>query len=588
MIVSASMGAGHNGAAYELERRLKARGHDVRVVDYLAMLPFGIGTWLRWSYRFQLDRLPSTYDASYHMFSRRLGRVVRRPLAFVAGFLSRRAITRTLHETRPDAIVSTYWLASLVLGSMRKGRALRVPVASYLCDFGVHPLWVHPGIDLNLAVSPDSASAATRLGGRANRPSGPLVAERFRDQNGTRRAMRRQLGIGPDERAILVVAGSWGVGHIPATLEAIARCGEQYHPITVCGNDERLRASLLARGVAGTVLGWTDEMPALMAAADATVENAGGLTAMEAFAAGLPVITFHPIAGHGKDNASAMAAAGVSRYSLDERALARDLRDATTPGRARDALIVAGHALFAGDPADDALELAAETRAHALLTPLHVRKGRRRVAFLAASLCGLYFALTVGAHGVAALGVGVAKAPKGVANTVYLGVRVDALELQSPQVVQAIENAGVTLVVSGRTARHSGPTLQELATAGVDLANGGWGSSRFLRWERAQDDCDKSWRVIAAMSGERMHEFVPGRSFDAFDQLYCRTGENKQRLVRVNEEFHPEAAPELGERKIYLLDGRSRDPAVVATAIAWFAARADAQGLDIRPLGDLR
>ncbi|MEX2032624.1 MAG: galactosyldiacylglycerol synthase, partial [Dehalococcoidia bacterium] len=196
LIVSASMGAGHNGAAYELERRLKARGHDVHVVDYLAMLPFGIGTWLRWSYRFQLNRLPSTYDASYHMFSRRLGRVVRRPLGFVAGLFSRRAIRRALHETRPDAIVSTYWLASLVLGSMRTRRTLAVPAASYLCDFGAHPLWVHPGIDLNLAVSPGSADAAARLGGRVNRPSGPLVAERFREQNGTRAAMRRQLGIG--------------------------------------------------------------------------------------------------------------------------------------------------------------------------------------------------------------------------------------------------------------------------------------------------------------------------------------------------------------------------------------------------------
>jgi hypothetical protein len=251
-------------------------------------------------------------------------------------------------------------------------------------------------------------------------------------------------------------------------------------------------------------------------------------------------------------------------------------------------LIAAGQALFAGDPADDALELAAQTRAHALLTPLFVRKGRRRVAFLAASLAGLYLALTVGAHGVAALGVGVAKPPKGVADTVYLGVRVDSIELESPEVVEAIEAAGVTLVVSGRTARHSGPALQELATAGVDLANGGWGGSRFLRWDRAQDDCDKSWRVIAATSGERMQEFVPGRSIDAFDQLYCRTGKDKQRLVRVNEEFHPEAAPELEERKIYLLDARRRDPAVVATAIAWFAARADAQGLDIRPLEDLR
>ena len=66
LIVSASMGAGHDGAAYELERRLEARGHDVRVVDYLQMVPLGLGGFMRWTYLFQLQRLPWTYDLTYN------------------------------------------------------------------------------------------------------------------------------------------------------------------------------------------------------------------------------------------------------------------------------------------------------------------------------------------------------------------------------------------------------------------------------------------------------------------------------------------------------------------------------------------
>jgi UDP-N-acetylglucosamine:LPS N-acetylglucosamine transferase len=588
LIVSASMGAGHHGAAYELERRLTDRGHDVHVVDFLSMLPFGIGRWLRWSYRFQLNRLPSTYDASYRMFSRRLGRLIRRPLARVTGWFCRRAFARVLRETRPDAVVSTYWLASLVLGLMRKQRALRVPVASYLCDFGVHPLWVHPGVDLNLTVSPGSAAAADALGSKRTIAAGPLVSERFSTAADAREEIRAHLGITDDERAVLVVAGSWGVGDVPDTVAAIRRCGAKYHPITVCGHDTRLEQTLIERGVPGSVIGWTDQMPALMAAADATVENAGGLTAMEAFAAGLPVITFHPIAGHGKDNAGCMSRSGVSRYAHDEYELARDLAEATTPGPARDALIDGGRALFASDPADEALALAAHTPAHALLTPLRARPARRRVAFAVMSLFGLYFALTVGAHGVAALGVGVAKPPEDAANTVYLGVRVNSDELYSAEVANAIEGAQATVVVSGRVARHSGTRLQDLANADIDLANGGWGNSSFLRWDRARNDCDKSWRVIADTSGQEVREFVPGRSLDAFDQLYCRTGEDKQRLIRPDVTYRPGARPTLKELDIYLLDGRGRDPEELAAAIADFAARAKFLGMEIQPLRELR
>ena len=94
------------------------------------------------------------------------------------------------------------------------------------------------------------------------------------------------------------MAGSWGVGPIAETFDVIAR-SEQFVPVVVCGRQERLRRRLSARGT-GIVLGWTDQMPELMAASDVLVENAGGLTAMEALAAGLPVVTYRPIAGHGR------------------------------------------------------------------------------------------------------------------------------------------------------------------------------------------------------------------------------------------------------------------------------------------------
>src|SRR5439155_1596420 len=82
--------------------------------------------------------------------------------------------------------------------------------------------------------------------------------------------------------------------------------------------------------------------------------------------------------------------------------------------------------------------------------PFQTPKGRRRVSFVAVSLLVLYFMLTVGAHGVAAIGVGVAKPPKAATNTVYLGVRTDLDELRSSAVITEIEDAGVTIIVDGR------------------------------------------------------------------------------------------------------------------------------------------
>ncbi len=104
-------------------------------------------------------------------------------------------------------------------------------------------------------------------------------------------------------------------------------------------------------------------MPALMAAADALVENAGGLTSMEALSVGLPIISFKPIAGHGKENTSEMDEAGVSRLADTPGQLLELLEVVTTPGPTRAAMTAAGRAMFASDPVDHVLETAATARA---------------------------------------------------------------------------------------------------------------------------------------------------------------------------------------------------------------------------------
>ena len=581
------MGAGHDGAARELRRRLVARGHDVRVVDYLELIPFKLGGVVRWSYQFQLRVLPWSYDVAYRLLGT-AAPVLWGPVVRLMSLGTRRALRRELLACRPDAIVSTYPLASLVLGRMRKKGWLRVPVATYLTDFAVHPLWVHPGVDLHLGVSPVSAAMAARRGGQTNEAPGPLVTEPFHAPNPReRREMRDRLGIGAGERAVLVVAGSWGVGDVPATIASIARAGS-YHVIAVCGQDEKLRASLVAGGLDGTVLGWTDEMPALMAAADVLVENAGGLTAMEAFAAGVPVVTFRPIAGHGKENARTMASSGVSRYAHDDTELTDALREATTPGPARDALVAAGRALFSADPAAHVESLAVTTRADALLIPYRTPKARRRVSIAAAGLAALYLGLTLGAQGVAALGVGVAKPPANASRAVFVGVRVDDADLHDPRVVAVVRRLHVTLVVDAPTARRARRLLAALAAGGVDIANGGWGHSTWMRWRRAHDDCVRSAAEIADDTGVRVREFVPARDVDAFDQFYCRVGKRHERLVEPAAVFGPGRLVRPRGRGIYVLDGRAKRPVAVADALQAVASQAGRSGLGVRSFATLR
>ncbi len=583
LIVSASMGAGHDGAARELARRLEARGHTTKIVDFLEMPPFGIGTLVKWSYQLQLRLAPWSYEFLYRLWY--VLPFLWGPLVAFDTWVTRRAFQRAVAEVDPDVVVTTYSLSALVLGRMRKKGWLRVPAATYLTDFAAHPLWVHPSIDLHIAVSPIAAETAQQRTGSPARAPGPLVDERFRTERPDRRMARRALGLADDDRAVLVVAGSWGVGEVVSTVETISSNG-RYHPITVCGRDEELKVRLEERGL-GTVIGWTNDMPSLMAAADVLVENAGGLTCMEAFAAGLPVITFQPIPGHGKDNAATMARAGVNRYAEDADALFAALDELAVPGEARDELIARGRALFVGDAADDVVDLADHATLPAGVKPFRLPLRRRIATGAAAAVLVTYGSLTLGAQAVSAMGVGVARAPRAAGAQTFVGVRLTAAELNDPAITDELVQWHVTAIVDARTAQEAALVLERLADQGVDIANGGWGGhGKGWRWERAQTDLSKAGTVINRHCGVRVADFAPGRRFDAFDQMWSRR--MHERLVLANAVIRPGRIPDhLKARKVYLVDGRRDAPEDVRQTMLDLQRRLDTDGLAAAPLAKL-
>jgi UDP-N-acetylglucosamine:LPS N-acetylglucosamine transferase len=363
LIVSASIGAGHDHIALELKRRLQAAGNEVAVVDFLDALPISLGRLLRWSYRQMLHHQPALYERIYQLWFAPGGR--RAPSVSPVTLPATLGLARQLAGWRPDVAVATFHLASLALGRLRERGWLRCPAATYVTDFAVHRLWVHPAIDLHLCLHPGAGAEVRRAGGRASAP-GPVVAPAFLDQQPDRGRARQALGLAAGDRVALVVVGAWGAGDPVPAVESLAAAGVV--PVTVCGHRRQLQDRLRSLG-RGVTLGWVEDMPRLMAAADVLVENAGGLTALEAAAARLPVVTYAPIPGHGRANAAGMAAAGVTVLARDAGALRDAVDRLTVPGPERARLVAAGLGLFTGDAAAEIIRLARSGSARHALGP---------------------------------------------------------------------------------------------------------------------------------------------------------------------------------------------------------------------------
>ncbi|MER5810921.1 glycosyltransferase [Streptomyces sp. NPDC002033] len=345
VIVSASVGAGHDGAAAELSRRLTADGHTVDRWDLLDLLPARAGRAASGLYHRLLEHAPWAYQRIYTGTEHAGG------AGPAARALLRTAQDRVLRALPADtgAVVSTYPGASQVLGGLRLAGRLTVPAVTYLTDFSVHPLWVARGIDLHLAVHEVPAAQARALGAAEVQVCGPVTDPRFRPPRaGERAAARERFGLSPDLRYALLVAGSWGVGPVRRVAAEIRACGVAV-PVVVCGHNQVLARQLTADGIEH-VHGWTDDMPQLMWACDVMVQNAGGLTSLEACASGLPVVSYRCIPGHGAANAAALDEAGVAPWIRDSAGLPSALDDLMdgTAGRGHRA---SGLSLFPADPA---------------------------------------------------------------------------------------------------------------------------------------------------------------------------------------------------------------------------------------------
>ncbi len=315
VVVSADVGGGHDAAAAELTRRLRGRGFVVDRLNFLDVLPRPAHWAFKEMYRGILRWLPWGYDVLFALGNRsQISVSVLRLLLRPVRHRMRRAV-----PTDTRVVVTTYPFANQLLGPLRRQGRLSVPLITYVTDFVLHPTWHCPGVDAYCAVRHAEVHPAGAAKNIDITVVQPLVSPAFTTPSTVdRRLARQRFGLPADERLALIVAGAWGAGELRATVAEVAVTG-QVRPVVVCGHNEALRLQLRAEHQ--HVFGWVDDMPTLMRAVDVVVENAGGLTCQEALACGVPVVTYRPIPGHGRANASVLARSGLTRWVTDRAQL---------------------------------------------------------------------------------------------------------------------------------------------------------------------------------------------------------------------------------------------------------------------------
>ncbi|WP_367137602.1 glycosyltransferase [Streptomyces sp. STD57] len=329
LVVSGSMGAGHDGAARELVRQLRERGADTVSRDFLDALPPAHRPLLKGWHTFTARHTPRLFDWVARSEEREsiVRELTQRVCRTARGEVARWAAGGF------DAAVSVFPLATQTLGMLRGDGELGIPVVCCLTDPAPNRLWVHPGVDLYLTAFEATAVEAAERYGVTMSVGGPLVAPVFRRPVDAteRRVVRARLGVPPGRLMVLMVAGALGSGEVMASVVAVREVPGTV-AVVLCGRNDRLRRKA-ARLPGVVALGWRDDVPQLMAAAEVLVHNAGGLSLTEALVAGLPAVSYQVLAGHGRLNAATLARAGLVPWPRTPGELTLALHQQASRGR---------------------------------------------------------------------------------------------------------------------------------------------------------------------------------------------------------------------------------------------------------------
>lgn len=320
LILSADVGEGHAAAARALAQQVESSPQDVQVVviDGLDAMGHCVRPVVQDGYRVQLRFFPWTYSLVYWLLEHLLPvRWLARTLLCMFGS---RPLARRIAEHEPDVIVSTYPAVTVVLARLRRTGVVRCPTIATITDLTGLFFWAQPGIDMHLVMYGESLEPVERIAGPDSvRLVRPLISAEFL-QPRCPVDSRRALGLPEHGRMVVVSGGGWGVGDVAGAVRELCGVPDVSAIVCLAGRNEQL-AGKLERLFAGEprvhVYGFTDKMPQLLVAADALVHSTGGVTCLEAKAAGTPVVSYGLPVGHARINTRAMADLDLLRLAND-------------------------------------------------------------------------------------------------------------------------------------------------------------------------------------------------------------------------------------------------------------------------------
>ena len=321
LILTASVGAGHNRAAQAIELALRdlCPGAILRYVDVLDTTNAAFRRFYGKTYFDVVAAAPHFVGYLYDKLDKPLNRFERLfdKMRYGIQRLNLAAFNQLLTQEKWDLAINTHFLPAEVIGAYRTAGRTHFPQVTVTTDFDTHRLWHNPPCEHYFTATEEGRSNLAAWGISPQRitatgiPVHPLFS-RPRDAWDS----KRRLDLDDPRPVILQLAGGLGVGPIEKIHRQIIQSPQPLQIVVVTGKNTLAREKLAAIPCPDRhrriILGYTDRMDELMAAAELIVSKPGGLTTSEALCRGAAMLIVDPIPGQETRNSDFLLENGAA------------------------------------------------------------------------------------------------------------------------------------------------------------------------------------------------------------------------------------------------------------------------------------
>lgn len=298
LILTASMGEGHNTAARNIQSALKANWGEVvetLVVDPYTLTNPVVNRCIQKGYAAAINNYPRLWKVVFAMLSQ--PKVIEGMAPLLLQLTN--AVHSLVREFQPDLVASTYPVFGYILQRIRRGDPkVDMPFHMVITDSTmINQTWYRYPCDGAIVADGPTAEVLRRDGVPEEKihilgfPVG-LQFDEFIPTPPPHDGHWRLLFFpgGPVRRAVETLR------HL-STLENASVS-------VITGRRQDVHAALLRAGLParGHLIGWTDKMPELMGSHHIFIGKAGGATVQEAIAAQIPFVVSHIVPGQEEGN----------------------------------------------------------------------------------------------------------------------------------------------------------------------------------------------------------------------------------------------------------------------------------------------